>query len=208
MCIFHTEKYKDFIIEILQDEDPVNPREWDNLGTMVCWHKRYDLGDGLPEKMRHRFHSLESRYGSTDLDLFTKWKKLHQNQLVVLPLYLCDHSRITISTKPFHCSWNSGQFGWIYTTHEQIKNKYNVEELTPDILEEVNQVLISEVKIYGEYLRDDVWGYIVKNQDGQYLHSCWGFYGDLKKYCLEEAQHFADWVYQILNRHDENSHLC
>ena len=29
------------------DPDPLNPRrDWDgNIGTMVCWHRRYDLGD-------------------------------------------------------------------------------------------------------------------------------------------------------------------
>src|ERR1039457_3716938 len=26
--------------------DPLNPRkEYDNVGTMVCWHRNYDLGD-------------------------------------------------------------------------------------------------------------------------------------------------------------------
>jgi hypothetical protein len=32
-------------LEIAYDTDPQNPREWDNLGTMVCWHRRYSLGD-------------------------------------------------------------------------------------------------------------------------------------------------------------------
>ena len=33
---------------ILQDTDPENPRDsyyQENLGNMVCWHKRYNLGD-------------------------------------------------------------------------------------------------------------------------------------------------------------------
>ncbi len=34
-----------YLIEILNDEDPENPREWDNLGTMVCFHRHYNLGD-------------------------------------------------------------------------------------------------------------------------------------------------------------------
>jgi hypothetical protein len=32
-------------LEIAHDTDPESPREWDNLGTMVCWHNRYKLGD-------------------------------------------------------------------------------------------------------------------------------------------------------------------
>lgn len=32
-------------IKIIRDDSPESPREWDNLGTMVCRHSRYDLGD-------------------------------------------------------------------------------------------------------------------------------------------------------------------
>ena len=35
--------------KIYYDEDPLNPRkEWDHAATMVCWHRRYDLGDEQP----------------------------------------------------------------------------------------------------------------------------------------------------------------
>ena len=32
-------------IRIMHDECAESPREWDNLGTMVCAHRRYSLGD-------------------------------------------------------------------------------------------------------------------------------------------------------------------
>jgi len=32
-------------VEIVIDDEPPNPRDWDNLGTMACWHKSYSLGD-------------------------------------------------------------------------------------------------------------------------------------------------------------------
>jgi len=40
---------------IMYDPEPVNPREWDNLGTMVCFHKRYNLGDEPGSK--HHFET-------------------------------------------------------------------------------------------------------------------------------------------------------
>jgi len=41
-----TNNMKKFELKIEQDTDPMNPRtDWDNLGTMVCFHKLYDLGD-------------------------------------------------------------------------------------------------------------------------------------------------------------------
>jgi hypothetical protein len=38
-------EYKGYKIKIVFDEDIWSPRDWDNLGTMVCWHRRYKLGD-------------------------------------------------------------------------------------------------------------------------------------------------------------------
>ncbi len=32
-------------LDVMYDEDAWNPREWDNLGKMICFHGRYDLGD-------------------------------------------------------------------------------------------------------------------------------------------------------------------
>ncbi len=35
------------VVQIIRDDhNDLNPRvDWDNLGTMVCWHSRYNLGD-------------------------------------------------------------------------------------------------------------------------------------------------------------------
>ena len=30
---------------VKRENYPDNPRNWDNIGTMVCFHSRYDLGD-------------------------------------------------------------------------------------------------------------------------------------------------------------------
>jgi len=37
--------YKGYSIKIYQDQDPPNPRNFDHLGTMICIHPRYKLGD-------------------------------------------------------------------------------------------------------------------------------------------------------------------
>ena len=41
---------KNYRLTIVRDEEPMNPREWDNLGKMVCWHSRYSLGDEQPRQ--------------------------------------------------------------------------------------------------------------------------------------------------------------
>jgi hypothetical protein len=43
-------EYRGFNINIYHDDDPsMNPiDDWDMLGTMTCWHKRYSLGHKQP----------------------------------------------------------------------------------------------------------------------------------------------------------------
>jgi hypothetical protein len=38
-------KTGDVRVRVIQDSDPTDPREDDNVGTMVCWHSKYNLGD-------------------------------------------------------------------------------------------------------------------------------------------------------------------
>ncbi len=40
--IIENEKYR---LEIFEDLDPTDPREFDNLGTMICFHNMYTFGD-------------------------------------------------------------------------------------------------------------------------------------------------------------------
>ncbi len=77
-------------LEVFQEiSDIENPREWDNLGTMVCWHRHYELGD-------------EHRYATPDdfIDAFDPKSENWNGQkiAVIMPLYLFDHSGITMST--------------------------------------------------------------------------------------------------------------
>lgn len=35
-----------YLLQIMYDDEPLNPRtDYDNFGHMICWHKRYNLGD-------------------------------------------------------------------------------------------------------------------------------------------------------------------
>ena len=34
-----------YTLKIEQDDCAESPREWDNVATMVCWHRNYSLGD-------------------------------------------------------------------------------------------------------------------------------------------------------------------
>jgi hypothetical protein len=181
-----TIKYKNYSIEIDQDCDPMNPRtEWDNLGTMVCFHKRYTLGDkDLPYK--------SSNYDSWDS--LEKDIRKHEGDVIILPIYMYDHSGVTINTTGFDCNWDSGQVGFIFITKEKARMEYGWKVITERRLNTIQGYLKNEVMVYDQYLTGSVYGYQVKSPEGEDLDSCWGFFGSDHKLSglLEYAQNVID----------------
>jgi len=150
---------------ILYDEFPPNPQtEFSNLGTMVCGHRRYILGNeqvSSAEEMNERIRALPK--GS-----------------LVLPLYLYDHSGVVMQTRGFSeidsHGWDWGCVGFVYATPEKIRESYMVKQITKKIRERAQSLLESEVETYSHYLNGEVYGFIAY-EDGEEVDSCWGFYG-------------------------------
>lgn len=179
-------------LEIFNDDSPFSPREDDNLGTMVCFHGRYNLGDD------HEWNANDYRSWEEQKKAIVKNVK----PCVILPLYLYDHGGITISTSPFGCQWDSGQIGWIFVSKEKVKKEYGVKKITEDIIKRVTLSLEIEVDEYDDYLTGNIYGYkvskIVKCDLGceheEKIDSCWGFHGI--DYCEEEGM-------EVINRYTE-----
>lgn len=69
-------------VEVEVDDISENPRE--PIGTMVCWHRRYRLGDE---------HDFDTPRDFQESDM--------KRAYVVLPIYLYDHSMLALSTEKF-----------------------------------------------------------------------------------------------------------
>lgn len=77
-----------------------DPRDADNLGIMVCWHPDYILGDEQIKNYDGRGavknqHDHSGRFRS--IGALARWARTMEQAPVVLPLYLLDHSGISIS---------------------------------------------------------------------------------------------------------------
>lgn len=188
--VFERYELNDMVLEIVRDDTPMNPREeFDNLGTMVCWHGRYNLGDdhnfghpddfieGLAEEFVEDMEDLD------EMDRNEMWDLINKNA-IVLPVYMYEHSGIALSTGSFNNPWDSGQVGWIYITHDDIENAYG--ELSEKTIKIAEKCLKSEVEIYSQYLNGDVYGFLLKkiaecdcckSKEEEVIDSCWGFYG-------------------------------
>jgi hypothetical protein len=210
----HVEVYRGYRIVIDYDSDPMNPRkEDDNVGTMICFHRKYNLGDehnySNPQDVVLALTGKDEdelgRNPNDDLGDGSKYR------LIWEPLYLYDHSGITMSTSPFSCPWDSGQVGIIYATYDRIQLHHRTlfeENWTPppDVLKTYEEILKAEVETYDQYLRGEIYGYRVyapdldrdgdtDEEEDEYWNeneedSCWGFYGS--DAAIEAAKEFID----------------
>lgn len=184
-------KDKVYKLTIDYDEYPENPRtEWDNACVMVCWHRSYNLGD------KHDYYNPDDFQERMELDI-------KDGLLFLKPLYLYDHSGITISTAPFSCRWDSGQVGWIYMTIDTAikegwvaEGKEKVDECTQEEKDKVHNYMDGEVKNYDQYLRGEVLYYKLESVKececcGTVLYenedSCHGFFGMSESELVDEA---------------------
>ena len=103
-------KEKPLKLEIYLEQHPIDPRGHGNNGIMACSHGRYDLGEE-----------------DLDTDRFSSWQEIEthiresNNVIALLPLYLYDHSGLSMSTSPFRSRWDSGKVGFIYATEESMR---------------------------------------------------------------------------------------
>ncbi len=163
------------VFTIHHDENAESPRDMgDYLGTMVCHHRRYSLGD--PRK---------HNYGIGDFDSAAELKAAimrDHKPLAILPLYLLDHSGLSMSTKPFSCPWDSGLVGFIFVQKKDKLNLWGNRRLTKKRAE---QILQHEVEEYNQYLQGECYGYRLEKIETCNLghehrteeESCWGFIG-------------------------------
>jgi hypothetical protein len=170
-----TNQEKVMKFRLLHDSEAESPREdMNNLGTMVCWHSRYNLGDKHNWTV-DQFHLMV----------------LSKKDIIALPLFLMDHSGLSMRCHSYGDHWDSGHVGWIFTTREKAKDWFQVTRWNNELKEDVKSILRNEVYTYSQYLEGDVWGFEVYSEEpckccGQIIKnelvSVWGFYGcDPKK---------------------------
>lgn len=207
-----TYEHKGVEVRIYWDDDPryANPREMEsNVTELICWHPDYVLGDRQIRGSRGAVETVfETARGRTD---FSSMRAIHRYISLMLggrrvtPLYLYDHSGISISAgtpSPWDnprvrsdefgqgLGWDSSMVGFAFCTDERI-NELCGEAPGYHTDAWIDEAIRSDVRRYDEYLRGSVYGYVVaEGTDDQ--DACWGFLGsDHDESGLREAANEA-----------------
>lgn len=180
----------------LYSDTALNPREMsDYLGTMICFHDKYELGD------KHQFRSptrfLEDLVGDILPDRYVEFDAYSENklvemllkskQIIMLPLYTYEHGGITLKVgngmyENGYTGWDWSTVGVIYATHAKIREWMMVKRVSKKMREHVIRILKEEVKEFDQYLQGEVYGFKLldtkKDEQIEIGYETGPFYGD------------------------------
>ena len=175
-------------VKIVIDEDVESPRNQeyrDNCDTFIMFHKNYNLGD------KHEYVSSQfNGWDEMEKQIIKDHKPVEMRRI-----FLYDHSGLTIADKPFSCPWDSGMIGFALISREAALKEMSTKKVTKKVKEWAKKYLDATISEYNSYIRGECFGYVVENEDGEHLDSCWGFIGDIdyvKKEATEAAQAIHD----------------
>lgn len=207
-------EYRGFNINTYQDLDAFDPRaDCDPFGKMALTHSRYTLGDTefheckdgealieaiLSDVLNSSYKASAIREAWPNQFIDKAVFILHKLCPIFLPVYLLDHSGLSLRTGRFMedpGGWDTSFIGFTYTTKETIINVYGDAE--PENTKKAEKLLIAELETYGHYISGEVYGYSVesteRNKSINCYDSCWGFYGhESYDYMIEVAKENID----------------
>ena len=173
---------REFRLVIEEELFPEDPRSWDNIGTMLCCHRDYRLGDcNTNRETEEQLAKICRKYGKSDeeIDEMTFAEEiqfiLNQEDVCGFPLWLYDHSGISMSTTR-QSAWDSSFVGLIFVEKDSYLAQMGLKE---DIYWKVRaeKTLESEIEIYSDFLEGNVYQWtlyeptiiITQSMDGKEL---------------------------------------
>lgn len=202
-------------IKIHHDQDAQNPiTEWDLFGTFVLGSSRYgakDLdtagkyGDPFRDFAVWLYENGYVSYESEWLDYPDDYSEAQEEKalkglenwveqnIVWLPVYIYSHGGETISTSPFSCRWDSGQIGYVFATKKECLENLQKQRLTSKGLEQCEKWLKGDVETVDQFVRGDIYGFVVEDENGEHVDSCWGFHG-------QDVDHIKDHVGNLVTK--------
>jgi hypothetical protein len=144
-------------LRIKADTCPINPREdYDHSSVIIYSSHRHLLGDEKVER----------------------GTEVSERDNIVLPVYAYIHSGVALNTTGFSCPWDSGQSGYIYEPKEAIRQEFGVKRISPKLRKTIENRMRAEVEQFSKYLNGEVYGFVIEDEEGNEVDSCWGFFGN------------------------------
>lgn len=146
---------------IKRDENPDNPREWDNIGRFC-----------VPSRCKYVENEADI---ASDLDWESAEedkKVLEKQGYIAFPVMVYDHSGVHVYVGEPENDWDRRQIGWYIAKKG----------------EATKEQLVAEVALYNQYINGEVYKFEVYHGEDGLIDSCGGFYSieEIRGYLQDE----------------------
>ena len=196
--------------ELIYDQHATNPRECDNLGTILI----------APNKS----HWIASRDDVVDTSIclgknpYEHWNNIRREQLnlkksdiaIAYPITKYEHGEISLQLG-YKQGWDYGVVGFVYITKETLRKEYGVKRITKSIIERAENHLRDELDTLTRWVNGDCYGWQIKEyaltDDGldweevDTLDACWEYFG--KEQALDDMQNMLKLLTATTNQPEE-----
>lgn len=193
----------DLSIEVSQEESPIfDDPLVESPYAFLSNHRRYYSSSEYKAINGYSIDEIleENTDNEAVGDFVKSW--IESKGYICKKVFMYSHSGDTISSNPFSDFFDSGLFGWLYTTEKE-SNKYFGEDLTKAELEKDMETFINgewDQYVTGEYygylITDKTGGLFIDRQNCKYSTSCTGYdYEGAKKDSeIEKERIIKDWM--------------
>lgn len=195
--------------ELIYDQHAANPRECDNLGTILIAH--------------NKAHWIANRDVAVDISIplgnspYEHWDNIRREQLnlkksdiaIAYPITKHEHGEISLQLG-YKSGWERGVVGFVYVKKDQVRKCYGVDRITKSIIERAKNCLQSELDMLTGWLNGDCYGWQIKEyalDDGldwkevDVLDACWGYCD--KEQALDDMQNMLKLLTANKNQPEE-----
>lgn len=157
-----------FSLEIVQDTDAMSPAEWEDSMFLIADHSQFFVP---PTPKRRNFDMSEE---------IAERKQTHH----IFPVEAYIHSGVRLALA--NCGnfpdrqWDVSLCAVIFAARSEWKTKSSAVKAA-----------LAKVNEWNEYLSGDVWGCVIKDENGYTVDSCWGFYGH--DYAQQEGKRMLEY---------------
>ena len=182
--------------ELIYDQHATNPRECDNLGTILIAPSKAHWIATSPDDIV----DTSIPFGNNPHE---HWDNIRRDQLnlkksdiaIAYPITQYEHGEISLQLG-YKSGWDHSVVGFVYVTKETIRKCYGVNRITKSIIERAENHLRDELGTLTHWLNGDCYGWRIKEyaltDDGldwkevDTLDACWGYFD--KEQALDDMQ--------------------
>ena len=166
MDAVYQKRIGNFELVIKRDDDAPSPRDGDNVGQFWAdnMHRRYNFHEEGADDVLARIKAAEISYLGTKADTDSwddqDWIRYlmsvsegRKHVYAIVPVYMYEHSGISLSCSPFSCGWDSGMIGFMICDREHadmILGEWDYDKVVQAIVAEVKS--LNEYYVYGGYM--------------------------------------------------------